>query len=222
MGVVQSFIERFLDPAEWLGEILFGLIMVLTITLGAGLLVADGPEATRDIVLGVLGCLLAWAIIDAIIFVMNSMFERSRIAWLIEAIQKASHEEHALAIVKKEIEPIVIKVTSEQERVRLYADIFRNVKTAAVPKTTIQREEIGGALVTFLLVMFTTVPALLPFVFIKDRHIALAVSNSLLLGMLFMVGYFWAREAKTTPWLTGMIVMMMGLVMVGIAKLLGG
>lgn len=222
MSILQSFIERFLDPAEWLGEILFGLIMVLTITLGAGLLVAEGPDATREILKSVLGCILAWALIDAMIYVMNRMFERSRTAWLIDAIQKAANEEKGLAIIQKEIEPILIKVTSEQERKRLYDDILRNVMTAEVPDTKFQREEIGGALVTFLLVMITTVPALVPFLFVNDRHVALAVSNVLLLAMLFWVGYFWALQAKTRPWLTGLIVMLIGMLMVIIAKLLGG
>ncbi len=30
----QSFVQRCLDPTERLGEVLFGLVMVLTITLG--------------------------------------------------------------------------------------------------------------------------------------------------------------------------------------------
>lgn len=222
MSVVQSFIERFLEPAEWLGEILFGLIMVLTITLGAGLLVPDGPDATREILGSVLGCILAWALIDAIIFVMNRMFNRSRTAWLIEGVQKAADEQHGLEIIRKELDPKLTAISSEEERMRLYRDIFRNLKTATVPKTTIQREEIGVALVTFLLVMFSTVPALLPFLFIKDRHVALPISNGLLLAMLFFVGYCWARHAKTSPWSTGLVVMMIGLTMVGIAKLLGG
>lgn len=222
MSVVQSFIERFLEPAEWLGEILFGLIMVLTITLGAGLLVADGPDATREILGSVLGCILAWALIDAIIFVMNRMFDRSRTAWLIEGVQNAADEQHGLAIIRKELDPKLTAISSEEERMRLYRDIFRNLKTATVPKTTIQSEEIGVALVTFFLVMFSTVPALLPFLFFKDRYVALPISNALLLAMLFFVGYCWARHAKTSPWPTGLVVMMIGLTMVGIAKLLGG
>ena len=40
----MSLVPRFLDPASRLGEILFGLIMVLTVTLTAGLTVADGPK----------------------------------------------------------------------------------------------------------------------------------------------------------------------------------
>ncbi len=41
---MSRFTERHLDPASRLGEILFGLIMVLTVTLTASFTVADGKK----------------------------------------------------------------------------------------------------------------------------------------------------------------------------------
>ena len=40
-----SVVHRHLDPATSLAEILFGLIMTLTFTLGAGIIIED--EGTR-------------------------------------------------------------------------------------------------------------------------------------------------------------------------------
>jgi len=60
----QSFVRRHLDSTEILGELLFGLIMVLTFTLGAGLIVKEGAEATSQMLWGRLGCNVAWGIID--------------------------------------------------------------------------------------------------------------------------------------------------------------
>lgn len=222
MSILQAFIERFLEPSEWLGEILFGLIMVLTITLGADVLIADGPNASQEILKSVLGCIFAWGVIDALIFVMNNMFERSRAAWLIAAIQRAASEQHSMIIIRKELDPRLERISSEEERLRLYRNVLEHVKSATIPKTTLQHEELGGALVTFLLVMVSGVPAVVPFILINDRYVALRVSNVLLLTMLFFVGFFWAKEAKTAPWLTGLIVLFFGMVMVGIAKLFGG
>jgi hypothetical protein len=42
------FVQRHLDPANRLGEILFGLIMALSITLTAGLSAADGPQGSAS------------------------------------------------------------------------------------------------------------------------------------------------------------------------------
>jgi hypothetical protein len=62
-GWYRRFVEH-LDPGERMGELLFGLIMVLTFTLGAGLEMGDREE-TRDLLIAALGCNTAWRIIDS-------------------------------------------------------------------------------------------------------------------------------------------------------------
>ena len=46
---MKRFVPRYLDPASRLGEILFGLIMVLTVTLTAGFPVfwTDAPRCPQ-------------------------------------------------------------------------------------------------------------------------------------------------------------------------------
>ena len=39
--------NRYLDPASSLGEIMFGLIMTLTFTLGAGIIIEDEGARRR-------------------------------------------------------------------------------------------------------------------------------------------------------------------------------
>ena len=68
----------------------------------------------------------------------------------------------------------------------------------------------------------STLPAVLPFVFLSDPHFALRVSNALLIGMLFLVGQRWARYTTLRPWLTGLTFMTAGLALVVIAIELGG
>jgi hypothetical protein len=56
--------KRILDPVDRVSEILFGLIMLLTFT--GSLSVAEaGREDIRTMLIGALGCNLAWGIIDA-------------------------------------------------------------------------------------------------------------------------------------------------------------
>ena len=47
MSIRTSFVNKYLDPATSLGEILFGLIMTLTFTLGAGLTIQDEGRRRR-------------------------------------------------------------------------------------------------------------------------------------------------------------------------------
>ena len=55
----RSFTAKYLEPSEILGEILFGLIMVLTFTLGAGLVVQEGDDAVREMLVAVVNCNIA-------------------------------------------------------------------------------------------------------------------------------------------------------------------
>jgi hypothetical protein len=69
---VALFWQRHLEPVESLGEVLFGLIMALTFTLGAA--VSAGYD--RELILGAVGCNVAWGIIDGVLFMLSTRFER--------------------------------------------------------------------------------------------------------------------------------------------------
>jgi len=57
-------IFEHLSPGERLGELLFGLIIPLTFTLGAGIAVGDSERASASLLYATLGCNVAWGIID--------------------------------------------------------------------------------------------------------------------------------------------------------------
>jgi hypothetical protein len=63
---MSRFVRQHLDPASQLSEILFGPIMVLTVTLTAGLSVAEGKAGVRQLLIATIGCNLAWGIIDGV------------------------------------------------------------------------------------------------------------------------------------------------------------
>ncbi len=57
-----SFAKRFLDPGTSPGEVLFGLIMTLTFTLGAGLMIQEeGREGAHLLLIALIGCNIASA-----------------------------------------------------------------------------------------------------------------------------------------------------------------
>ena len=66
--------DRVLEPVERLSEILFGLIMALTITGAVSVATAD-RLAIRTMLLAALGCNLAWGIIDAGMYLMARLGE---------------------------------------------------------------------------------------------------------------------------------------------------
>src|SRR5881392_2309985 len=63
--------RRVLEPIDRVSEVLFGLIMVLTFT--GSLSVADaGRDDVRAMLIGALGCNLAWGVIDPILYLMGA------------------------------------------------------------------------------------------------------------------------------------------------------
>ncbi|MFO1477440.1 MAG: VIT1/CCC1 transporter family protein [Verrucomicrobiota bacterium] len=217
-----SFFARHLDLNNRLSEVVFGLIMALTFTLGAGLVVQEGRQATLHMLLGILGCNIAWGLIDAGMYVLSCVFDRSRKARLLQTLQKSTHEAESLAMVGRALDGPLEPLTSPAERHSLYRSILVRLKNVTPERTRLTSEDLYGALVTFCLVLITAVPAVLPFLVIGNPFVALRASNGLLLACLFGVGYRCARATNNNPWIFGLALLVAGLVMVGIALALGG
>ena len=63
--------RRVLEPLERLFEVLFGLIMALTFTTTLSVATA-GREDVRTMLVGALGCNIAWGFIDGVFFILTS------------------------------------------------------------------------------------------------------------------------------------------------------
>ncbi|QJW99703.1 hypothetical protein FTUN_7326 [Frigoriglobus tundricola] len=222
MNQLYTFFDRYLEPAERLNEVLFGLIMVLIITLGAGALVAKGEDETEDLLKSVIGCNVAWGVIQGWMFVIDAVFERGRRARLFDAVRHDPDAERARAAVREEIDPDLEPFTSDEARAALARDTVRTVKGTEIESTRTTRDDLWGAVAVFILVSATTIPAVVPFLLIDNVRLALRVSNGLLLILLFLTGFRWAALTNINRWRFGFSVMLGGVVMVAIAEVLGG
>jgi hypothetical protein len=217
-----NFFQRHLDPASRLGEILFGLIMVLTATLTAGLSVAEGKAGVRQLLLSAIGCNIAWGIIDGIMYVMNCLIERGDKARLIQAIQNAPSPNAALDIIRTTIETEFESLTEPEVREPLCQAVFKHLAHLRPAKTRVTKQDLYGAVASFWLVFFSCLPAALPFLIFSDPTRALRVSNGILIVMLFLVGHKWAQYANVSRLAAGLAMVVIGLALVGVAILLGG
>src|SRR6187399_2920455 len=84
-----KYSRRVLEPYERISEVLFGLIMVLTFT--GSLSVAEaGRGEVRTMLIGALGCNLAWGIIDGVLYLMGCLAEKGRGIRALGAVQRAA------------------------------------------------------------------------------------------------------------------------------------
>src|SRR5262249_16218025 len=189
---MSRFTERHLDPASRLGEILFGFIMVLTVTLTAGFGVADGKRGVRQLLLAAVGANVAWGIIDAVMYLMNSMVVRRGKIRLVEAVQRAPDQESALVLIRDRIEPELQELLGPKKADVLSRSVFKHILAGRIAKTRFLKKEVfSGPLPFFWLFFVSFLPAAIPFLIFSEPQVALRVSNFLLIIGLFYVGQKW-------------------------------
>jgi VIT1/CCC1 family predicted Fe2+/Mn2+ transporter len=211
--------RRALDPADRVAEVLFGLIMVLTFT--GSLSVAEaGRDDVRTMLIGALGCNLAWGIIDAILYVMGCLAERSRRLLTVKAVRAAGSPERARDILADALPPEIAAIVEPAELEGMRARLARLPEPPAHARLT--REDWTGAAAVFLLVFLSTFPVVVPFIFMREAMPALRVSNAIAVAMLFTTGYTYGRLTGYRPVRTGISMVVLGLILVGITMALGG
>lgn len=211
--------RRVLEPQERVAEVLFGLIMVITFT--GSLSVAEaGREDVRSMIVGALGCNLAWGIIDGVLYVMGCLAERGKKLSLLQALRSADNSEDAEQLLVHAIPPLIASVL---ERTELAAMCRRLQALPASTETArLTRRDLRGALGVFLLVFLATFPIAVPFVIFDDVGRGLRVSNAVALAMLLVTGVVYGRVVGRSPWAFGVGVAVLGCVLVALTIALGG
>ena len=219
----RFFTARYLDPGSHMGEILFGLIMTLTFTLAAGIVIQEeGRAGAREMLIGILGCNLAWGIIDGVLHVLGQVFERGRFRRIGVNLRQATTAEDARQMVADELDESLLAVTDDSTRERLYQSIVEHVRSVPAMPNRVRRQDLLGGLAAGWLVFACSFPAVLPFLFLDDPRLALRVSNAILLGLLFFVGWRAARHTLARPWIAGIMFLLVGVLLVAVAIPLGG
>lgn len=215
------FVER-LDPGERLGELLFGLIMVLTFTLGAGLNLEADREGTRELLIAALGCNTAWGIIDAALHLIGRLSERGRVHRLVQAIQATPSREQALSLVARELDERVPEFVSSRIRTSLDEDVLDRLRRMEPPPNRVTGADLLAGLAVFWLVFLTALPAVVPFLVVNEPRIALRASNAVLIGIIFYLGWRWAGYTGASRWGTALALTGLGVALVVVAIALGG
>jgi hypothetical protein len=210
---------RVLEPVERLSEILFGLIMALTVTSAVSVATADDMQI-RTMLIAALGCNLAWGIIDAGMYLMARLGERGHNALVGRAVRKAPTREQAHRIIEDELPPVFASIFRPAQLEEIRERISQMPSSRAHPGLT--GRDWQGAIGVFALVVAATFPVVVPFAVIDDVRVALRISNVLAVASLFLCGFLFGQHAGLRPWLTGLVMVVVGVALVAIAIALGG
>jgi hypothetical protein len=200
-------------------EILFGLIMVLTFT--GSLSVAEaGRENVRTMLIAALGCNFAWGIIDAVLYLMGCLAEKGRNLFTLRAVRNAIDPQEAHRLITCALPPMVASILEPAELESMRLRLLRLPEPTGPARWG--RDDWLGALGVFLLVFFGTFPVVIPFMFIHDALPSLRVSNAIAAVLLFVTGYAYGRMTGRQPWVMGISMILLGLVLVAMTIALGG
>jgi VIT1/CCC1 family predicted Fe2+/Mn2+ transporter len=210
---------RVLDPVERISEILFGLIMVLTFT--GSLSVAEAGHAeVREMLVGAIGCNLAWGLVDAVMYLMASVTERARGLLTLRAVRLASDPAAAHRLIADALPPVVSTALTGSD-LEMLRQRVRDLP--AVPADARLGVSDGLAAVgVFLLVFLSTFPVVIPFLLMSEPGPALRASNAIAVAMLFLLGWSLGSFSGRPAWRTGCAMVVLGTALVGITIALGG
>jgi hypothetical protein len=215
----SSSTRRVLDPIDRVAEVLFGLIMVLTFT--GSLSVAEaGQDDVKAMLVGALGCNLAWGIIDGVLYLMECLAEKGKGLATVWALRGAAKAEEGHAIIRDALPEIVAGVLTPTELETMRG---RLLQLPEPPKRArLSGEDWRGALGVFVLVVLSTFPVTIPFMVMDNLQPAMRVSNGIAVVMLFLAGETFGRMTGRRPGLVGVSMVILGAALVGMTMALGG
>jgi hypothetical protein len=210
--------EPILGPVDAICELLFGLFMALTF-VGAISVVNPGNGQVRELFVTAFGCNIAWGLVDAVIFLVRTLVDRSRMLTLVRAVHDAPDAKAAHRVIEDNVSRTAraLLTPAEIEAVR-----GRVVAMPIPGRPGFVARDFASALAILLIVVASTVPVVLPFLVFHDLVLAKRVSHSIAVVMLFLGGLALGRYAGYGTWRVGLMMAALGTVMVAAINALGG
>ena len=218
MELIKSS-KRVLDPIDRVSEVLFGLIMVLSFT-GSLSVAQAGRDDVRVMLVGALGCNLAWGIIDGIFYLMACLADKGRGLATLQAVRRSKSPQEATRLIADALPSVIASIVRPEELENLHQRLKQLPEPPA--RAHLRRDDWLGATGVALLVFFSTIPVALPFVFMQSAGPALRVSNAVAIAMLFLCGFSFGHMTGRRPIRIGIAMVVLGAVLVGITIALGG
>lgn len=218
-GEIVTTRKRILEPVERLSEILFGLIMALTFTGSFSVATAEHADV-RELLFGAIGCNVAWGLIDGIMYLMGCLNDRGMLLRTLWNVRTATSREQAYAMIREEVPGLVASELQPDQLERIRTRIVDMPLRDARPR--LLGDHVRGAIGVFLIVVASTLPVIVPFIFIQNVSLAMRLSNAIAVMMLAVIGYAYGRASSLPAWWTAAAMVTTGLLLVALTIALGG
>ena len=209
--------KRLLDPIDRISEILFGLLMAVTI-VGSLSIATAGRDEVRTVLVGALGCNLAWGLVDAVMYLIRQLTRRragTRWSGGLQSADSATAQRIIARALPAGMAPLVGPAEIGAMHARLLAQ--------PVGRARLDGVDFLAAFGVFLLVVVATFPVVLPFLLVDDLPTAMKFSRYITVAMLFAAGHALGRYAgHPRPFVTGALMALLGVALILAVMALGG
>ena len=176
----------------------------------------------RALFIGILGCNLAWAIVDGVMYVLTALFERGRKARLARDVRAAPNEAAALQLIGDEFDDRLEPLLTPEERGQMDPKVLTAVRRTRLDPPGVRRDDLLGGVAVALVILVATLPIVVPYLVVANPNLAVALSNLVALILLFLLGAWWGRVVGARSWRIGGGLTVLGVVLVLITIALGG
>lgn len=207
-----------LDSPARLVEITSGVVLTLTLLVGAGWVIDDSRDP-HELLFGVLlGANLAAGFTAGILAILEDLYLDAQRRRAIAEMRNDSPE----AAREKIRERI-----ADQYEVVLSDDIVEEVRefviASARPKgLRLDDLNLRDALSALVLNLLALLPVTLVALFVPDWHTSMYVAEGMLVAMLFVTGLYFGRRASLSPLACGLTLTVLGLALVALGFVLEG
>src|SRR6185436_6756616 len=140
---------------------------------------------------------------------------RGRTILTAKAIRDTSDPESARRIIADEL-PAPLASALPPAQLELMRERIAQMPVSGASPGLMTHDYLGAAGVC-ILVILSTFPVVIPFIFIHDARLALRVSNAFAVLLLFLCGFLFGRHAGLQPLATGLVMVGVGVALVCIA-----
>jgi len=211
--------KGWMNTGDRISEILYGLIMALTFTCSFSITKSD-KTSVDDMLFGALSCNTAWGLIDAVMFLLMAKTDHERRFTILNFIRRSKNTGESRQFIADALPPDVAKVLQPEEVEMIRQRILQSPDEKDAKEK--KNKDFKTAAEIFLIVLLSTFPVAVPFIFIADLHIALRISNIIAILMMFFCGWALGKYAGHKSFFTGIIMSLLGVILVLITIALGG
>jgi len=210
--------ERILNPVDRVSEVVFGLLMAVSFT-GAIDVASGGEGDVRTVLFAALACNLAWGLVDAVMYLVRVQVDKGHGISLMRAIRADGDPARANAQIRRAFPGAIGESLPEE----VVDGLRRHLTDLPEPprRPPVERRDLAAALAVFILVVLSTFPVVLPFLFIDEVRLAMRVSNGTAVAMLFLAGLALGRYSGIGTLRTGLWMVALGASLIAVIIALG-